>query len=178
MTTTATIKVGDDYADAEFELLFRHLELLDLEIKPICATIARSRKEGLCDAGEYFIGHGFVAIQRYLTATRAGLGVTVADAFGMPPILSNGVSFAAAVNAGANYWKHSEEWIEVLNKSDSADLQGVALKTLRQLEEVAPWEEYTCANLLALLLEGEALELSRLLPKIAEWRNNLFARHQ
>ena len=96
----------------------------------------------------------------------------------MPPFLSNGVSFAGAVNAGANYWKHLEEWVETLNKSDSADLQGAALKTLRQLEAVTPWEEYTCANLLAILLEGEALELSRLLPKIAEWRNNLFARHQ
>lgn len=70
-----------------------------------------------------------------------------------------------------------EEWVETINKSDDADLKGSALKTLKQIEAVTPWEEYTCSNLLAILLEGQALELSRLLPKIEVWRGNVLARH-
>ena len=73
----AIIKIDENYADLDFALLSRHLRLLDLEISQINAAIALSadpQSEGLCDAGEYFIGYGFVAIQRYLTATRTGLG--------------------------------------------------------------------------------------------------------
>lgn len=33
--------------------------------------------------------------------------------------------------------------------------------------------DYTCANLLAILSDEGELELSSLLPKIAEWRENL-----
>lgn len=172
----AIIKIGDDYADADFALLGRHLKLLDGEISQINAAIASSQdpeSDGLCDAGEHFIGHGFVAIQRYLTATRTGLGVNLSDAFSVPPMLQGGLSLVAAVNAAANYWKHMEEWIEGLNKSDDTDLNGSALKTLKRLETLTPWEEYTCVNLLAALLGGQALELSCLLPAIAEWRHNL-----
>jgi hypothetical protein len=170
------IKIGEDYADSDFALLGRHLNLLDIELSQINAAIASSRdpeSDGLCDAGEYFIGHGFIAIQRYLTATRAALGVSPSDAFSLPPMLRGGLSLAAALNAGANYWKHMEEWIEPLNRSDGVDLKASALKTLQQVETITPWEEYTCANLLAVLLNGQALELSCLLPSIAEWRHNL-----
>lgn len=174
----AIIKIGDDYADGDFALLCRHLKVLDVEVSQINAAITSSRdpeSEGLCDAGEYFIGHGFIAIQRYLTATRTGLGVSLPDAFNVPPMLQGGLSVVAAINAAANYWKHVEEWIETLDKSDDADLKGSALKTLQRIETVTPWEEYTCANLLAALLDGQALELSHLLPAIAEWRHNLMA---
>lgn len=174
----AIIKIGDNYADADFSLLGRHLRLLDLEISQINAAMVSSvdpESDGLCDAGEYFIGHGFVAIQRYLTATRTGLSVGMSDAFSVPPMLVGGLSLAAALNAAANYWKHMEEWIEALHKSGDAHLKGNALKTLQQIEAVTPWEDYTCANLLAVILGGQPFELSLLMPAIAEWRHNLFA---
>ena len=176
MSTMAIIRVGGDYADADFALLGRHLKLLDIEICRINAAIVSSRdpeSDGLCDVGEYFIGHGFIAIQRYLTATRTGLGISLIDALKVPPILRGGLSLAAALNAAANYWKHMEEWIEALNGLDGGTLKGNALRTLQQIEAVTPWEDYTCANLLAVLLDGRALELSNLLPSIAEWRDNL-----
>ena len=84
------------------------------------------------------------------------------------------VSLVAAINAGANYWKHVDEWIEIINKPEDADLKGSALKTLKQIEAVTPWEDYTCANLLAVLLEGQAFELSGLLAGIEEWRDHVF----
>lgn len=173
----AIIKIGDEYADADFSLLGRHLRLLDLEISQINAAMVSSvdpESDGLCDAGEYFIGHGFIAVQRYLTATRTGLSVGMSDAFSVPPILAGGLPLAVALNAAANYWKHMEEWVETLNRFDDAQLKGNALKTLQQIETVTPWEEYTCANLLAAILGDHPLELSFLLPAIAEWRHNLF----
>lgn len=172
----AIIESGDEYADADFALLGRHLTLLDIELRQINAAITSSRdpeSDGLFDAGEYFIGHGFVAIQRYLTAARTGLGISLSAAFLVPPMVQGGLSMVAAVNAGANYWKHMEEWNEVLSKADGSDLKGNALRTLQQVETVTPWEEYTCANLLAVLVDGQTLELSHLLSAIAEWRRNL-----
>jgi hypothetical protein len=173
------IRFGNEYADTDFDLLCRHLNLLDSEVSRINAAITSSSdpdSDGLFDAGEYFIGHGFIAIQRYLTSARTGLRVSLPDAFNVPPMLHGGLSLVAAINAAANYWKHVEEWFEILNKSDDSDLNRNALKTLQQIESVTPWEDYTCANLLAALLDGQELELSRLLPPIAEWRHNLFAR--
>lgn len=174
----AIFKFGDDYADPDFWLLCRHLKLLDTELLQINAAIATSRdpdSDGFLDTAEYFIGHGFVAIQRYLTATRTGLGIDKMDAFDVAPVMRGGLSFVAAINAAANYWKHVEEWVETIHKTDGAELSRSALRTLQQVETLTPWAEYTCANLMAVLLEGEEFELSGLLPKIEEWRDNLFA---
>ena len=129
--------------------------------------------DGLFEAGEYFIGSGFVAIQRYLTSTYCGLGISQSVAFNVPPIVNRNLKFAEAVNAGANYWKHVEEWIGYLNKAENVPLKNITLRTLDKLELATPWDDYTCANLLAVLRNGKELELSALLTEIAEWRNNL-----
>lgn len=171
------IKIDDSYADGDFLLLRRHLSLLDLELVRLNAAIDVSdglEVDALRDSSEYFIGHGFVAIQRYLTATRTGFGIGMNEAFGIPPMTSHGVSLVTAINLGANYWKHVEEWTEKINKSIDAELTGNALNTFNQLTAITPWREYTCSNLLAIILEGQRLELSLLLPKIEEWRNNVF----
>lgn len=171
------IKIDNGYADGDFLLLRRHLRLLDLELVRLNAAInvSDSREvDALRDSGEYFIGHGFVAIQRYLTATRTGFGIGINEAFGIPPMTSRGVSLVTAINLGANYWKHVEEWTEKINKSVDAELTGSALNTFNKLTAITPWREYTCSNLLAIILEGQRLELSLLLPKIEEWRNNIF----
>nr|WP_025828265.1 hypothetical protein [Acetobacter persici] len=170
------IKIDDSYADGDFLLLRRHLSLLDLELVRLNAAIDVSgglEVDALRDSSEYFIGHGFVAIQRYLTATRTGFGIGMNEAFGIPPMTSHGVSLVTAINLGANYWKHVEEWTEKINKSIDAELTGNALNTFNQLTAITPWREYTCSNLLAIILEGQRLELSLLLPKIEEWRNNV-----
>lgn len=174
------INICENYVDEDFSLLIRHLGLLDIELTRLNAARTLSRdpeSEGLCNSAEYFIGHGFVAIQRYLTATRAELGIKMGAAFDAPPMTRGGLSLANAINAGANYWKHMEEWLETINRPANADLRWNALKTLKQIESVTQWEEYTCSNLLAILLEGQRLELSHLLPKIAEWRKNILVRH-
>ena len=174
------IKVGGDYADAEFWFLTKHLNLLDCELAKINAAIKKSTdpdSDGLYDRGEYFIGSGFVAIQRYLASARSGTGIGQKEALSMPPIVNSTLTFAEALNAGANYWKHSEEWFETLYKPENVSLKGNALATLKALNKVTPWEDYTCSNLLAILGNEKELELSSLLLGIAEWRNNLMRKH-
>lgn len=173
----ANIRVNGSFADGDLSLLRRHLHLLDLELVPLCAAIKLSGDPdgaGLCDSAEYFIGHGFVAAQRYLTATRSGIGASAADAFSCAPMARADLSVAAAINAGANYWKHMEEWFGTPGKP-AGELKGPAIKTLQQIEIITPWADYTCSNLLASLLGGRSLELSLLLPAIELWRDNLHA---
>lgn len=125
------IMISPSFADGNLSLLRRHLHLLDLELVPLCIAIKGSGDPdgaGLCDSAEYFIGNGFVAAQRYLTATRSGIGVGAADAFSCAPMVSADLSIAGAINAGANYWKHMEEWFETLGKP-AGELKGQAIKS-------------------------------------------------
>lgn len=174
------MKIDEIYCDIDFSLLSRHLELLDIELTRLNAAIIEStdpESDGFYDSGEYFIGSGFVAIQRYFTATALGLGLSMEEALDIPPMISPKASLAATINTGANYWKHVEEWLAHMNKPIDAKFPRSGQKTLDRLERITLWQEYTCSNLLAILLNGQRQELSLLLPKIEEWRNNAFALH-
>ena len=105
--------IGDDYADGNMSLLRRHLELLDIELTRISSAIGKSKdpeSEGLCDWGEYFVGHGFIAIQQYIASTYPQFKMEKSKALELPPMAKNGPTVVKALNAGANYWKHMEEW--------------------------------------------------------------------
>jgi len=169
-------RCGDDVADDEMFLLTKVLGLLDHEIKDINAKIKVAvdpESDGLLDEGEFFIGTGFVCIQRYLVSTSAALGVKQHAAYEVLPHVNETLTFAQALNAAANFWKHSEEWHEILGKSGADGLSAQALKTLSTLEKATPWDCYTCANLLWILVKSKELELSNLLPLLVEWRDNL-----
>lgn len=158
----------------DFGLLERHLKLLDSELIEINKAVAVSRdpeSEGLCEAGEYLVGIGFVAIQKYMTTVHSTLEVGKSTALDCAPHVNPDLTFAEAFNAGANYWKHMEEWIGILSKEGS--LQEKTLQTIKSIEKVTFWAEYTCANLLAGLVKDEAFELSTLVPKILEWTENM-----
>lgn len=160
--------------------LVRYLKLLDSELMKINAAITQSKDpdtDGLCDSGEYLIGNGLVAIQHYLKSVHCLSRVKAGVAFGTPPFINGDVSFASALNAGANYWKHQEEWFATLLSGEDTSLKGQALDTLAKLENITPWGSYTCSNLLAILVDGKELELSALLPKIIEWGDNVRKTH-
>ncbi|WP_297443055.1 hypothetical protein [Acidocella sp.] len=172
------MKVDDVYVDRDLALLRKHLSFLDHELAKVNTSIKRSadpESDGWCEAGEYFIGHGFVAIQRYLTVTHTTLKIAKSAALAVPPAAMENLTFAAAINAGANYWKHVEGWIEDLNNPKKGDLTKNAQKTIDDLEKITDWADYTCSNLLAYLGDSTELTLSKLLPIIIEWRNNLIS---
>lgn len=173
------LRVGNKYVDQGLFFLTAHLNLLDQELSKINEKMKMSADpdtDGLLDRGEYFIGSGLVAIQRYLTSASSGKRLSQKEALSMPPIVNSTLTLAEALNAGANYWKHSEEWFDTLNAAENKKLKGNALATLGTLEKATPWANYTCANLLAVLVNGKEFELSSLLTGITEWRNNMMGK--
>jgi hypothetical protein len=185
--------VGDDYADGEFTLLSKHLSLLDTELERINIAIKNSRDpdtDGLCDSGEYFIGFGFIAIQQYIASTFPQTGIPKKEALKFPPAIKSDLTVMEALNAGANYWKHYEEWgFHIAISEDVDSIEGLkkititrnrdvltkndAKNTLTTIEKITPWADYTCANLLAELLPNKEMKLTPLLTYIVEWRKNL-----
>ena len=168
----------NDVVDYELPLLMRCLKIFDLELREIVSKIELSsnpESDGLYDAGESVIGHALVATQHYLTSVRSGLKLKQKAAFSVGPTVADGVFIAEALNAAANYWKHHEEWYAELQDSPDGHLSGHGMATRAVLEKVVPWSDYTCSNFLAAVLGGDNFELSRLLPLIVQWRDNLLA---
>ena len=84
------IIAGDNYADGEFTLLSKHLNLLDAELERINTAIKNSRDpdtDGLFDSAEYFIGFGLIAIQKYIASTFPQAGLSKKEALKLPPQL-------------------------------------------------------------------------------------------
>lgn len=171
------LRLDGEYADRDLQLLTEHLECLDGVLAGVDGTITASRDpdaDGLLDTGEYFIGAGFAAIQRYVSATYPYVTTTKSDALAMPPDAGGGVSVVQAIDAGANYWKHLDEWgLRNIVVRDIESLSSIARKTIETIECLTPWEDYTCSNLLAKLTGTSRVSLSNLLPLVTEWRDTL-----
>lgn len=163
----------------DFYLLREHLNLLDRTLSPIYSAIKASSdpvSDGLCDRWEYFIGSGFAAIQKYMTSTLILREIARDTAIKSGPKITDSLTLMEAINAGANYWKHLEEWgLNAIVERDVSALKGQAFNTIMTIEKATPWDDYTCSNLLAVLLAGGEFTLSSLLPKVAEWRQSLCA---
>lgn len=92
----------------------------------------------------------------------------------MPPDAAGGVSVVQAINAGANYWKHLDEWgLRTIVNRDIENLSPMARQTIYTIASVTPWADYTCSDLLTVLTGGSEGILCRLLPLVTEWRDNL-----
>ncbi|MGZ8410435.1 MAG: hypothetical protein ACXWVS_11055 [Hyphomicrobium sp.] len=189
------MKIGNDFGDADLYFLKDILIMLDAKLLELDCKIQEARKNsidpeglGLFDKGEYIIGMGFAACQRYMTSTFGPMKVEKEDALKIGPNHENGESIATIINAAANYWKHCDEWrhvsfarepesnmvVAILHDIDI--LTGHQKKTIKQIETVTPWADYTCSNLLASLIktsELSELRLSLLVPFLEEWRNQL-----
>lgn len=174
------IKVGKEFADGDFNFLKRYLEILDKELHQIIISIKNSSdpdSDGLCDYGEYIIGQGFLAIQTYLNKTYPYTDLKKGYSLNLRPYFKS-VSYANIINAGANYFKHQDEWDiwAVINKDRNA-LGDQAKRTVEIIEAITPWSDYTLSNLLAELLDNPLdlieIKISKILPYVTEWRNNV-----
>lgn len=128
------LKVGDEYADGEMALLADLLAMIDNELFQVQAHIEASKdteSDGLLDRGEYFVGIGFTAIQQYFTDTLTLEKFDKKTALDIGPQHSSGYSFAYAINALANYWKHSAEWFA------KTDLRNDAQRTIQISSEIS-----------------------------------------
>lgn len=171
------IKAGNEFGDTDFEFMREFLEHLDVKLLEIMDNISLSPDPdslGLFDKGEYYIGVGFTVAQSYITSTYPQLEIKKKDAMQAGPLLKNGLTFIEALNSGANFWKHREEWgLNNIVTRNIENLSKQAQKTIKTIEIVTPWSDYTCSNLLAELIGESEFELAALLPFMEEWRNDL-----
>lgn len=162
------LKVGGEYADRELQLLSELLNDLDGKVVEVSNLISKSddpESDGLTDRGEYFIGVGFSVIQQYLTDTLTLTGVSKRRAFDIGPRYSEEFTFISVVNAAANWWKHSAEWVgqEITND--------LALQTQSVVVEVAESLDYPLSNVLSKLLGTSEITLIALVPNLVLWRS-------
>ena len=161
------LKIGEEFADGEFQLLSELLAILDGEILRVQKMIRTSDNpdaEGLTDRGEYFIGVGLTAVQQYLTDTLAQTGISKKTALEIGPRYSSENTFVGVVNAAANWWKHSAEW-----SSQSAE-RADALRTQQIITDVTGSADYALSNVLSNLLGSENVSLGSLVPNLVLWR--------
>ncbi|MEQ6886485.1 hypothetical protein [Salicola sp. Rm-C-2C1-2] len=162
------LKSGHEYADTELQLLSELLATLDdkvVEVTNLISVSVDPESAGLTDRGEYFIGVGFSAIQQYLTDTLTLTGISKRRAFDIGPRHSDRFTFIAVVNAAANWWKHSAEWVGQPTQN------ALALKTQEVVIEVTGTEYYPLSNVLAKLQGTRELRLSALLSNLVLWRS-------
>tara|TARA_R110001583_G_scaffold58364_3_gene174092 strand:- start:13863 stop:14387 length:525 start_codon:yes stop_codon:yes gene_type:complete len=162
------LKAGEEYADGELQLLSELLAILDnklVEISSLIVTSVDPESDGLTDRGEYFVGVGFSAIQQYLTDTLTLTGIGKSRAFDIGPIYSERLTFVAVVNAAANWWKHSAEWVWQPKQ------HGLALRTQGIVTEVSGTEDYPLSNVLSNLQGSSEMTLSALLSNLVLWRS-------
>ena len=175
------IKFDDGILDDDLPFLVTLLELLDTRLTQIQLAIETSTdpdSDGLCDRGEYLIGMGFIACQRYLASTYGPLGIRKHVALNCGPRESGGASFAEIVNATANLAKHFDEWdFPSAVFRDRTGLDANQLQTIRVIETVTNWADYTCSNVLAALVGSLEIKLTSLSPKLQAWRDELDAAH-
>ncbi len=162
------LKIGNEYADSELQLLSELLSTLDeklREIHELMANSTDSESDGLCDRGEYLIGVGFSVIQQYITDTLTLTGIRKDRALDIGLRYSNNHSFVSIVNAAANWWKHSAEWMGKPVQSHQAK------KTQEIVNDVIDTDGYPLSNVLAKLQGTSTIMLSALLPNLILWRS-------
>lgn len=162
------LKIGNEYADGELQLLSELLSALDEKLIGINHLIAASvdpESDGLTDRGEYFIGVGLSVMQQYITDTLTLTGIKKDRAVDIGPRHSDSLTFVAIVNAAANWWKHSAEWVGQPAPNKLAE------KTREIVLEVANTEDYQLSNVLAKLQGTSEIRLSALLPNLVLWRS-------
>jgi hypothetical protein len=169
------IKTEDGFGDGDLGNLENLLALIDGELSLINDQARRSAdpdSDGLFDRGEYFIGIALTAFQQYITTTYAQFKISKSEALKLPPNINEDLTFIAALNAGANFWKHRDEWglrTNVLRDIDSLGWQ--ARQTVETIELITPWDDYTLANLIACLTPSGQLRLVELIPQLTKWRD-------
>lgn len=167
------IKLGEEYADGELDLLVELLSLLDIKITELHDKIFATQPPNTDlygDQVEYFIGIGFVAIQQYLNDTLTTIKcLKKPDALDLGPFYTGTLSYAAIFNASANYWKHFPEWL----KSDDAIEKKQATRTQFVIGEIVNSQDWVLAGVLAKLTSDAEFRLSNLIPLLHDWRNNI-----
>lgn len=144
-----------------FPELVNELQTLDQRLDALaeaCEASGDPDAFGLLDDMEQVIGLGFFRCQHYMVRRRD----TSKGAYVHGPRFRS-YPYAMVINAGANYWKHVDEWPD---ESELAPFQQSTLDIL--LDAGIAHRDYRVSNLLYAL--HPAQRLSRLIPHLVDWR--------
>ena len=100
--------------DLDLDDLEKHLSLVDAQLERLAADGRASGDPdgfGVFDDIDSLLGLGFVACQRYLTATCGWMKIPKHVALAVGPPHSSGMTTVQIINHAANYWKHRDEWV-------------------------------------------------------------------
>ena len=122
---------------------------------------------GYFDDIESLIGLGFVACQRYLTATYGWMKFTKHAALAVGPTHRSGLTIAEIANHAANYWKHQDEW-RSQNKTKQQERTEAAIASVG-----ARLGDYPITHVLTELAGG--YDFKPLLRDLASWHDELCA---
>ena len=158
-----------DISDIEFIYLKELIELLDGSLSKITKQIEASGYrdvEHLLEEGEYFIGVGFCAMQRFIFEAVQDKNIDASEARKLGPRSVGGIPVAKLVHAAANYWKHSPEWpiwqLELTKHSQ---------RTVDVMLNGRESAYYPLADLLTDLCQGKPLQLIHCASYLDDWRN-------
>ena len=175
------IKLKNGIFDVDLVFLKKLVALLDSRLDEVQQAIDSSsdpEEMGHFDDGEYVIGMGFIACQRYLASTYGPGGISKKTALETGPRHTGGETIAQIINAAANFWKHCDEWdLHSTVFRNRAGLKPIQLETIRVIDTVTSWEDYTCTNLLAALAAPGQPRLEYLVPQLEAWRDALASVH-
>lgn len=163
------IKISDDeFADLELSYLVELLGCVDKVLSDVHLKIRGSvdpESEGLCDKGEYFIGVGFSAMQRYLVDVLQDKRIDKGIALQLGPKTKEGIPVALLIHSAGNYWKHSPEWHIWLEELD--------VRTQKTINRLLAHDEpswYPLSKVLASLCGELKLSLLHCIPSLEQWR--------
>lgn len=159
---------GINFADPELHDLEELLISLDNILSKILVEIKTSTNpeaDRLFERGEYFMGVGFCAMQRYLIDILDCKNIEKEKALKLGPTSKEGIPIAEIINSAGNYWKHSPEWNMWVKDPDNR-----AQKIMGHIvsSDGAFW--YPLSNLLAELCGNQKLLLHNCIPYLKEWR--------
>lgn len=153
--------------DDEINRLVKVLNLIDKDIIEVISETNTLPNSNCChkyEHVEYLIGYGFVAIQRYISETLMFTEITKKNAPKVQLKFIEKHSLIEVINAGANYWKHSPEWV---NQCDDF----LSKNTRQILDDICDETDFPLSELLIMLGGADGLRLSGLIPQLLEWRD-------
>lgn len=165
----AILIVNGEIGDAELFWLEEYLSVVDEKLKKY--SVDSQLNSGEMDAAEYWIGMGFIAMQRYMHGVITQFEYSKPKAILFPPYVFEGITYAEVINEGANYAKHEPEWWTKIINNES--FKKNEMTTLTTILKITDWNAYTLSTVLATLVENRELKFSSLISKIQSWRDNL-----
>jgi hypothetical protein len=109
----------------------------------------------------FVTGVALVGCQYYITSSCGWMGVQKRAALSLGPQLNAKVTYAEALNAGADYWKHSDLWNDPEEAKRSKNTRRIL-----SLMGLDPTDVFTAHDLFG----KYRLEITELLPVLQDWR--------